>query len=278
MKEKSGGLLELQCFYGGSKGDEVATVDLMKSGQLDGVAVSSVGLARLHKPALALQMPGLFTTWAKLDAARDALAGELETGLRNAGAGLVGWYDVGMVSVLSRGFPVRAPANLKGKKPWLWRDDPVVKAFYQRIGGVTPVSRSVLEVLPRLSTSAVDAVLQSPLAVEQLQWASKLDTITDLVVGPGVGAIVLAQKRLDALPGDLRSVVLDTGKIAAAALKNRIRTEDAAALARLKTKMTVVSLTAEERGWWNARFKETRQLLAQGTFSPVLVARLESMA
>lgn len=126
VKEKSNGLLELQLSYNGSKGDEVAMVDLMKSGQLDAAVVSNVGLARLHKPALALQMPDLFTTWAKLDAARAALAGELEAGLRSAGAAPVGWCDVGMVSIFSRGFPVWAPASLEGRKPWLLRDDPIV--------------------------------------------------------------------------------------------------------------------------------------------------------
>ncbi|MCY1065267.1 TRAP transporter substrate-binding protein DctP [Nannocystis sp. RBIL2] len=199
-------------------------------------------------------------------------------GAPQPGAAAVGWCDVGMVSIFSRGFPVRPATSLKGRKPWLLRDDPIVKALYQSIGGVTAVPLSAPEVLPRLDTSAVNAVLQSPLAVEQLQWASKLDTITDLAVGPRVGAIVLSQKRLDALPADLRAIVLDTGKIAANALQTRARQEDTAALARLKGMMTVVSLTADERGFWNARFKQTRQILAQGTFSPELVARLESMA
>ncbi|XXX72478.1 TRAP transporter substrate-binding protein DctP [Sorangium sp. So ce134] len=274
----SNGALALNFFYGGSKGDEAAMVDQMKSGLLDGVVVSSVGLARLYKPTLALQMPGLFTTWAKLDAARNAMAPELEAGLRNAGATVLGWYDVGLVSAFSRGFPLRIPANFKGRKPWQWRDDPIVKAFYQSIGGVTTVPLNVPEVLLKLDTTQVNALLQSPLAAEQFQWAGKLDSITDLVMGPSVGAVVVSKKRLDALSADLRQIVLDTGKVAASALKSRIRTEDAAALTRLKGKMTVVAPSSDERSWWDARFKETRQLLAKGTFAPELVARLEAMA
>ena len=60
-------------------------VGKMKAGQLDGAAVTAVGLGKIYKPILALQMPGLFTTWSKLDAARDAMKGEFEKGAQDAG-------------------------------------------------------------------------------------------------------------------------------------------------------------------------------------------------
>ncbi len=80
VSQKSGGELELQFFYNGQQGDEAAMVGKMKAGQLDGSAVTAVGLGKIYKPIHALQMPGLFTTWAKLDAARDAMKGEFEKG------------------------------------------------------------------------------------------------------------------------------------------------------------------------------------------------------
>ena len=78
VSEKSSGQLELQFFFNGQQGDEAAMVAKMKSGQLDGAAVTAVGLSKIYKPILALQIPGLFTTWAKLDAARDAMKAEFE--------------------------------------------------------------------------------------------------------------------------------------------------------------------------------------------------------
>ena len=44
----------------------------------------------------------------------------------------------------------------------------------------------------------------------------------------------------------------------------------------MKGKMTVVSLSSEEQAKWNEVFKKVRQRLAQGTFSPELVSKLES--
>jgi TRAP-type C4-dicarboxylate transport system substrate-binding protein len=275
VKTKSGDKVELQFFYNGQQGDEGAMVGKMKSGQLDGAAVTAVGLSKIYKPILALQMPGLFTTWAKLDAARDAMKGDFEKGVSNAGFTLVGWGDVGQAHLMSNGFAIKTPDDLRGKKPYMWRDDMVAPVLFQVVGGVSPVPLSVPEVLPSLNTGAVNVVTAPSLAAEQLQWTSKLDHINEEVAGSAIGAVVLSSKRLDGLPGDLRAIVLDTGKIAASALTKRIRSEDAASFGRLKGKMTVVTSDAAR---WEGIFKQVRQRLAQGTFSPDIVSKLESLA
>jgi TRAP-type C4-dicarboxylate transport system substrate-binding protein len=277
VKEKSGGRIELQFFYNGQQGDEGAMVGKMKAGQLHGAAVTAVGLSKIYKPILALQMPGLFSSWAKLDAARDAMKAEFEKGVSDAGFTLGGWGDVGAVHLMSKGFPVKSPDDMKGKKPYMWRDDAIQPALYQVIGGVTPVPLNVPEVLPQLNTGAVNIVVAPALAAEQLQWASKLDHIVGDTSGFAIGALVFSSKSLDALPADLRQIVTDTGKVAAAALTTRIRNEDAAAFGRMKGKMTVVTLSADEKTKWDGIFKQVRQRLAQGTFSPDLVAKLESL-
>ena len=278
VKKKSEGRVELQFFYNGQQGDEAAMVGKMKSGQLDGAAVTAVGLGKIYKPILGLQMPGLFTSWAKLDAARDGMKGELEKGAKDAGFFIAGWGDVGLVHGMSKGFAVKTPDDVKGKKPFAWRDDDIQKALYQVIGGVTPVLLNVPEVLPNLNTGAINMMQAPALASEQLQWASKLDTITEDVSAAAIGALVLSSKRLDALPADLKQIVLDTGKIAAGALTKRIRDEDAAAYKRMSGKMTVTKLSPDEKAKWDGVYKQTRQRLAQGTFSPDLVTKLEGYA
>src|SRR5882757_1814288 len=65
--------LDLIFYWNGQHGDEVAVIAKMKSGLLDGGAITSVGLSQIYKPTLLLQIPGLFTQWDKLDRARDVL-------------------------------------------------------------------------------------------------------------------------------------------------------------------------------------------------------------
>lgn len=278
VKQKSGGALDLQFFYNGQQGDEGAMVGKMKDGQLDGAAVTAVGLSKIYKPILALQMPGLFRTWAKLDAARDALKGDFDKGAKDAGFSIVGWGDDGATRVFSKGFAVRAPDDIKGKRPFMWRDDAMAPILFQIIGGITPVPLNIPEVLPNLNTGAVNVVMAPSLRAEQLQWSSKLDTVDDDVVAMAIGALVIAQKRLDALSVDLRNLLIETGKIAATALTKRIRSEDDAAFARMKSKMTVVTQTTDEHAKREAIYRQTRQRLGQGTFSPDLITKLEALA
>lgn len=278
VMEKSEGQLELQVFANGQQGDEAAMVAKMKAGQLDGALLSSVGLAKIHAPFAALELPGLATTWAKRDAAREAMKGVFEKGAADAGFLLAGWGDVGLARLATKGFAVRSPDDLKGKKPWLWREDVVTPAVFAAIGGITAVPLGTPEVLPNLNTGAVNAVSAAPLLMEQMQWAGKLDTIHDDVTTAVALGITFSQKRLAALPVKLRAVLTDTAAVTAAALLKRIRAEDAAAFTRLKAKMTLVTRTADERAKWEAVWKQARQKLAQGTFPPDLVAKLETLA
>jgi len=277
VSQRSNGNVELQFFYNGQQGDEGAMVGKMKDGQLDGAAVTAVGLSKIYKPILALQIPGLLTTWSKLDAARDAMKGDFEKGVSDAGFSLLGWGDVGAAHVLSRGFAVRGPDDIKGKKPYMWRDDVVAPILFQVIGGVNAVPLNIPEVLPNLNTGAVDVVIAPALAAEQLQWSSKLDTIVSDVAGMAIGALVVSSKRLAALPDDSRNIILETGRVAANALTKRIRGEDDAAFGRMKGKMTVVDLSADDRNKWEAVFKTVRSRLGQGTFDAGLISKLEGM-
>jgi TRAP-type C4-dicarboxylate transport system substrate-binding protein len=278
VSEKSGGRLQLQIFYNGQQGDEGAMVAKVKSGQLHGVAVSGVGLGKVHKPITALQMPGLFASWAKLDKARDALSAELLKGAKDAGFEILGWYDSGRSRSFSRGFAVRVPDDLKNKKPLLWRDDVILSALYPAIGGVSAVSLALPEVLSNLNVGALDSLFASALEAEQFQWASKLDHLGAEVHAYHVGGLVFSAKFLDSLPADLRGILVDTAKVAAAALKTRIRSEDEAAFVRLSGKMTRVTRTSAELEKWTALYKTVRARLAQGTFAPELVTRLEELA
>jgi TRAP-type C4-dicarboxylate transport system substrate-binding protein len=270
--------LDLNFFWNGQQGDEAAMVTRMKSGQLDGAAITAVGLSQIHPPILVLQLPGLYTTWEKLDKAREALRGDFERALDAAGFVLPGWGDVGLSRPMSRGFSVASPGDMRGKKPYVWREDLIMPAMMQVIGGVTPVPLGVPEVLPNLNTGAVDVIIAAALAAEQLQWASRLDTINTQVVNATIGAIVFGKSKLDVLPPDLRAIMLDTGKVAAAALTTRIRNEDAAAFGRLRSKMTVSTSSDAQLAEWAAIFKQTRARLAQGTFPKDLVEKAESLA
>lgn len=277
VKEKTKGEVTIDVYWNATQGDEPAQMSKMKTGQLDGAIVSAVGLGIVEPNVNILQAPGLCRDWAQLDKVREALKPRFEKTFRDAGFELIGWGDIGLDRLMSKGFALKSPADLKGKRPWVWREDPVLPPLFQAVGAVT-VPTSVPEALPELSTGNVNVISVSALAAEQLQWSSRLDHLNLTVVAPNIGGMVLSKAKLDALTPEQRAAVVDTGRVAAKALTDRIRKEDGLALERLKKRMEVVEPTPQELEAWHKAFAAARAQLAKGPFPPELMKEVESLA
>ncbi len=219
----------------------------------------------------------MFRDWEALDRARDALKDEFEKGAEKEGF-RIGWGDLGKLRAMSKGFGVKRPGDLSGRKVLSWRNDVIGPTVYQLIPNVTVVPLSVPEVLPTLRTGGVDLVNAPSLAAEQLQWTPHLTHIGNESTVMAIGGMVWSKKRIDALPGDLRTILVDTGKVAQDALRKKIRTEDDAAFERLKAKMTLVELDDKDREAWRPVLTKAVERLKQGTFDPKLVDRLIELA
>ena len=267
VAQKSNNSLELQFFWNAQQGDESAMVGKIRTGQLDGAAITANGLGQIYKQVLVLQMPGLFASWGKLDTARDGMKGTFDTEFDKQGFKILGWGDVGRAHVMSKGFAVKTPSDLKHKNTYYIAGDPVGPVMYSVIGDVTPKQVGVPEILPGLTNGTINVVVAPPLAAEQLQWAARLDNINTGIGGYGIGALVFSSAKNKSLPADAQAVLIDTGKIAGAALTVRIRNEDDAAYGRLIGRMTKTDPSAAEAAEWTKLFADTRAKLRGTVFN-----------
>jgi TRAP-type C4-dicarboxylate transport system substrate-binding protein len=278
VAEQTEGALTLTFYWNGSQGDDLAMVDKIKAGsQLDGAAVSALGLARIWKPILALQIPGLFRTQASLDRARESMKPDIDAKFAEAGFVLAGGGDVGISHLMSKGFAVRTPDDLKGRHPVVWNEDVIGPTLFRVIGGVTPTPMTVPAVLPGLRTGTVDVVSVPAIVATQLQWAALLDHIVEQPGGVTMGGLVMKKATLDALPPDHRRVLEDTGKVTGTALRERVRKADEAAFESMKKRMTVVTHTPEDIQKWTDVLTKTIEELGRGTFDPELLKKLAGM-
>jgi len=265
VNERTNGALSLQFFWNGQQGDEGAMVGKMRTGQLDGAAITATGLSMIYKHVLVLQLPGLFTSWDKLDAARNAMRPAFDAEFEKQGFKVLGWGDVGMAHVMSKGFDVKVPSDLKHKNCFYLAGDPIESMFYTVIGDVTAKQVSVPEILTGLTSGTINVVNAPALAAEQLQWASRLDHINTAPSGVGIGALVFTSAKIKSLPADAATALIETGKVAGDALTGRIRREDGAAFTRLKSRMATYDPTPDDMAQWNKVFADTRARL-RGTF------------
>lgn len=275
LKQRTNKMLSLRFYPGGVQGDERDVVRKMGNGQLDGGAITSVGLGQIVRPVLVLQVPGLFRRYQDLDYVRDRLTAELTAQFDQNGYTFLGWGDVGMARVFSNQ-PIVRPSDFRGVRPWVWRDDPISQAFMEVVGA-TPVRLGVPEVLPSMQTRIIDTLTASALAAVQLQWAGRVTHVTQQSDTVLVGATVMRKSVFDALPAEFQTALRETAAQAHTTLVRTIRREDDAAFNTLRARLTVTDLTPH-RAEWDAAAQQTRQRLAGRLYPPALLSRVETLA
>jgi len=270
VDEESKGAVKLTWFYNGSKGDEIAMVGKMRSKELDAAAITATGLAQIWPHIGALQMPGLFPTWAKLDAAREKVSPKIDKEFASQGFVVLGKGDVGMARLMSRGAAIRTPDDLKKAHPFYIAGDPIGQKFLETVGVPSPKALTVPAILPAVSSrseGSIDVINSPSIAAEQLGWAPHMTHINNMVTGIGIGALVMSKETYDSLPADAKAVLERTGKNTGKLLTDRIRAIDEAAFNRLKGSKTVVDLNDAEKAAWAATFTKVRSALkAEGKF------------
>jgi TRAP-type transport system periplasmic protein len=279
ISTETNGELQLDFQWNGQAGDEVLMVQKIRSGQLDAAAITAIGLGQTGvTDVLIFQLPGLFTSWAKLDGAREATKDELSKQFEAKGFTILGWGDVGAAKTMSVGFEVHKPSDLQGKNVLSIAGDPVQPKIYSSIGGITFKPLSVMEILPSLTNGSINVLTVPPLAAEQLQWASRITHMSTQTIAFAIGATVISTARIQSLPPNLRDVLLKRSKEMSDKLGGSIRNMDAQAYARMKaTKVTYDPAEADVQAWRDVFLKVGQQL--RGTvFTPALLDKIVKLA
>lgn len=274
IESKTDNTLALEIYYNGVQGDEKAMVAKMRTGLLDGAALSSVGMSVIYRDIMVLQLPGVTNSWPLVDLVRNMLKDPMEEGFRKEGFEVLGWGDIGLVYQMSKGIEVKRPTDLRGRRPLAWRNEPTAPIFFQLVGQVVSVPLDPTEVLPALRTGTVDILAAPALAAEQLQWTPYLDHINEQVIVAAIGATLMKKSRLDALSADTREMLRDMERRVSRVESERIRKLDVDARERLKQKMTVVHLSDDDRVEWYRVFLKAVKRMRYGIFSAPLIDRV----
>ncbi|MDP9001865.1 MAG: TRAP transporter substrate-binding protein DctP [Myxococcota bacterium] len=279
VSSHTNGEVQLDFQWNGQAGDEVLMVQKMRSGQLDGAAVTAIGLAQTGvTDVLAFQMPGLFSNWSKLDAARNAMKDDFNRLFESKGFTILGWGDVGASKTMSVGFEVHHPADLQRKGCFFLAGDPVGPRIFNDIGAVTPRQLTVPEILPGLTNGSITVLTVPPLAAEQLQWASRVTHINTMTTAFDIGALILSSSRMQSLPPNAKEAIAGLGREMSDRLGRSIRNLDAQAFARMKATKATYEPTDAEKNEWRELFLRVRQELRGAVFTPAVFDKIVQLA
>jgi TRAP-type C4-dicarboxylate transport system substrate-binding protein len=237
IKDKTGGRITLKYYEGGQQGDERDFVRKIGAGQLDGAAITSVGLAMIDESIRVLELPMMFVSAEELDYVADKMWPYFQKKFEKKGFKLNDRGDVGWIYFMSKS-KVASLADLKGQKLWMWGDDQLVGAMFKKLG-LNGVPLGVPEVDSGLTSGKITACYGSPVASVALQWYSKVKYMTSMPMSFAIGATVVSMKSLDKISAEDRKAVETIGKNGSKKLRKVIRkaNEDA------KTTMTRKGIT-----------------------------------
>jgi len=271
INELSGGRIAIKIYAGGVMGDEAAMVRKMRTGQLDGAAVTNVGLGEINQQLLMLQLPLLFRTYDELDRVRNAMSDKFEGMLSSGGFRLSGWGDVGFTYLFSNS-PIKRPADAKSTKMWVWDTDPVSKEVMKQ-AGVNAIPLSVPDVLPSLQTGVVDAFPNSPYGAIALQWYTKAAYITNLKLAVTIGGSVMTDKAWGTLSDADQALIHDVARSTHGKLLTRIRKDNTKAIDALEDKGIQV-IEPEDFGTWKKLADSVRTKLTGSLFDKALIEEM----
>src|SRR3954469_4783404 len=102
IKDKTAGRVTLKYFEGGQQGDEKDFVRKIKLGQLDGAAVTSIGLAMIDESIRVLELPMLFSSAEELDYVADKMWPYFQKKFEKQGFRLNDRGEVGWIYFMSK--------------------------------------------------------------------------------------------------------------------------------------------------------------------------------
>jgi TRAP-type C4-dicarboxylate transport system substrate-binding protein len=276
LREKTGNRVGFRFYAGGIAGDERDVLRKMKVAQIDATSLTSVGLGQIVRSASVLQLPGMFKSYAELNAVRAAMDGEWRKSFDASGYQLLGWFDIGFGRLFSAQ-SIAKPSDLKKTRPWVWRDDPVFPEL-MKIVGANGVPLGLPEVFPALQTKMIDTVIASPVAALGLQWFNNIQYMTKQADIALVGATLVTNQLFKSLPPDCQEALLSTGKLAHQKALELVESEEVAAYNELKSRGIKEVDTAPHGAEWAKAYTDLRTQLTGKLFTKELLDRVSAAA
>jgi len=232
LEEATEGRVKTKYYAGGSQGDEIDVVRKLRLKQLDGAALTSVGLSAIYPGIRVMQLPFMFESEAEIDYVRGKMWGYFQKKFEKEGFKLLAPGDVGWAYLYSRK-PLASEADLKSVKFWAWGDDPIVRAFFEKLK-INSVPLGVPEVLGALKTNRINAFYGSPLSSVALQWYTEATHVTSEPFGYTVGGLVVRKDVFDKMSAKDKKTELAVSKKVSQLLIKLVRKDNKRALKAMK--------------------------------------------
>ncbi len=233
-QEASGGQVKLRIYPGGVVGNEGDMVKKMRIGQLQGAALTTVGMHEITPEPQTVDMPMLIDSWATLDYVMERMSPSFERSLADKGYIVLNWSEVGFVRFFSSKKWQSFGEMAARAKVFCWEGDPA-SAEAWRAGGFHPVVASSTDIIPSLQTGLLDTVTTAPLYAFTTRIFERAKYMVDVPWAVLTGATVVKQDAWEKIPLDVRQKLGIIAREYAKRIGVEVRRMDSDALKTMKS-------------------------------------------
>jgi TRAP-type C4-dicarboxylate transport system substrate-binding protein len=198
------GAVRIKWYLGGIAGDEVASIERTRRGQLDGGAIS-VTCTKLAPSLKVSRVIGFFRNRDEARHVYTRLLPTLEQEALASGFQLLTVSAFGNEILFSR-TPVHDMGELRKLKPFAWGLDDVWRSEWPQMG-VPAVMLDVLEGTHAYETGRVDSYFALPTAAIAYQWSSLMRFYTPLPIAYMPACLLVANRAFDSLTNDQKQAL-----------------------------------------------------------------------
>lgn len=202
---KTEGRVTIKYYTGGQLGDERDYIRKINLGQIDGAAITAIGLAMIEPSILVLQLPMLFENQEEVDHVANKMWPYFQKKFEAKGFRLAERGELGWVYLLSKS-KVTSMADLRKLKVCSVGGDQLNTATTDKLG-LNAVPLSIPEVDPALTSGKIDACLNSPLGAIALQWHTKVKFMSARPLVFAIGATVMSLDAVKKISVEDRKVI-----------------------------------------------------------------------
>ncbi len=203
----SDGEIVLKAYMGGIAGDETDLIRKIRLGQLQAAAITELGLNRITKEVLALNIPFLIRDEDEYDFVLEKILPLFNSLAEKAGFTVLSWIKAGWVHFFSKK-PVIFPEDLKKQALAVPDGDPEILHAWQELGFKT-VPLSLTDYMLGLQSGMVDAFYAPPMVAAAFQWFGFANHMCSLRITPVLAAIIIDRDVWRRISDDLKPALIE---------------------------------------------------------------------
>ena len=222
LNTAAGGRIVATANYGSELGTQREQVEMAKTGSLE-MVVSAPGTGPgAYVPQLqAIDLPYLFNDEAHFVRVLNGVEDEMSRLLAPHNFVAIGGQNMGFRHMLIKQRPVRKPSDLQGLK--MRGPNPVFVQMFQALGA-SGVTTDWNDIYTSLQTGVIDGMEASPDMIYSMRFQEQAKYFSKTFHNASCVFYFFNKQWLESLPTDLRTIVLDTAR-KAAAYQNKIDLE-----------------------------------------------------